>query len=92
MKGLEKFLGLVGQYVDASTSVTTSHADGPMISPRMYREFSSPAMRALQRAKMPAQGNAALVGDIRSCLPDLIEAASTPSIRCRSVARAEAEV
>ena len=44
LKGLEKVLKLVGQYVDViNFSDDLGMQTGPMISPRMYREFFKPA-------------------------------------------------
>jgi uroporphyrinogen decarboxylase len=77
MKGLEKFLGLVGQYVDViNFNDDLGMQTGPQISPRMYREFFKPRhARLWQRAK--AAGVKAMLhscGDIRLLLPDLIDA------------------
>jgi uroporphyrinogen decarboxylase len=77
MKGLEKFLGLVGQYIDViNFNDDLGMQTGPQISPRMYREFFKPRhARLWQRAK--DAGVKAMLhscGDIRLLLPDLIEA------------------
>jgi uroporphyrinogen decarboxylase len=74
---LEKYLGLVGQYVDViNFNDDFGMQTGPQISPRMYREFFKPRhARLWQRAK--AAGVKAMLhscGDIRLLLPDFIEA------------------
>jgi uroporphyrinogen decarboxylase len=78
LKGLEKVLKLVGQYVDViNFSDDLGMQTGPMISPRMYREFFKPRhARLWQRAKELSDAKVMLhsCGDIRLLLPDLIEA------------------
>ena len=74
---LEKYLGLVGQYVDViNFNDDLGMQNGPQISPRMYREFFKPRQARLwQRAKVA--GVKVMLhscGDIRLLLPDLIEA------------------
>ena len=53
MKGLEKYLGLVGAYIDVIVfNDDLGMQTGPQISPRMYREFFKPRhARMWQRAK-----------------------------------------
>jgi len=78
MKGLEKFLGLVGEYVDViNFSDDLGMQTGPMISPRMYREFFKPRHAAMwARAKKLANAKVMLhcCGAVRQLLPDLIDA------------------
>jgi uroporphyrinogen decarboxylase len=94
MKGLEKFLGLVGEYIDAvNFSDDLGMQTGPMISPRMYREFFKPRhARLWQRAKELSAAKVMLhsCGDIRLLLPDLIdaglEAVNPVQISCKGMA------
>jgi len=78
MKALEKYLKLVGQYIDVIVfNDDLGMQNGPQISPRMYREFFKPRHgRLWQRAKELADVKVKLhsCGDIRLLLPDLIEA------------------
>ena len=78
LKNLEKFLGLVGPYVDiVSFGDDLGMQTGPLISPRMYRQFFKPRhARLWQRAKELADVKVMLhsCGSIRLLLPDLIEA------------------
>jgi uroporphyrinogen decarboxylase len=75
---LEKYLNLVGPYIDVIVFVDDlGMQTGPMISPRMYREFFKPRhARLWQRAKELSDAKVLLhsCGDIRLLLPDLIEA------------------
>jgi uroporphyrinogen decarboxylase len=94
MKGLEKFLGLVGQYIDAvNFSDDLGMQTGPMISPRMYREFFKPRhARLWQRTKELSDAKVMLhsCGDIRLLLPDLIdaglEAVNPVQVSCKGMA------
>jgi len=78
LKGLEKVLKLVGRYVDViNFGDDLGMQTGPLISPRMYREFFKPRhARLLQRARELSGAKVMLhsCGDIRLLLPDLIEA------------------
>jgi uroporphyrinogen decarboxylase len=78
LAGLEKYLGLVGPYIDIiGFSDDLGMQTGPMISPRMYREFFKPRHgRMCQRVKELADVKIMLhsCGDIRLLLPDLIAA------------------
>ena len=78
LKGLEKYLGLVGPYIDViNFGDDLGMQTGPQISPRMYREFFKPRhARLWQRAKELADVKVMLhsCGSIRLLLPDLIEA------------------
>jgi uroporphyrinogen decarboxylase len=93
LKGLEKFLRLVGPYVDViNFSDDLGVQTGPMISPRMYREFFKPRHgRLWQRAKELADVKVLLhsCGDIRRLLPDIIEAGADAvnpvQISCRGM-------
>lgn len=75
---LERFLSLVGPYIDIIIfSDDLGMQRGPLISPRMYREFFKPRHgRLWHRAKELADVKVMLhsCGDIRLLLPDLIEA------------------
>jgi uroporphyrinogen decarboxylase len=78
MRALEKYLKLVGQYIDVIVfNDDLGMQTGPQISPRMYREFFKPRhARLWQRAKELSDVKVKLhsCGDIRLLLPDLIEA------------------
>jgi uroporphyrinogen decarboxylase len=78
LTGLEKYLGLVGPYIDIIVfGDDLGMQTGPQISPRMYREFFKLRHgRLWQRAKELADVRVMLhsCGDIRLLLPDLIEA------------------
>jgi len=78
LKNLEKYLGLVGPYVDVVVfGDDLGMQTGPLIAPRMYREFFKPRhARLWQRAKELADVKVMLhsCGSIRLLLPDLIEA------------------
>jgi uroporphyrinogen decarboxylase len=78
LASLEKYLGLVGAYIDVIIFTDDlGMQTGPMISPRMYREFFKPRhSRLWQRAKELSNAKVMLhsCGDIRMLLPDLIEA------------------
>ena len=78
LTGLEKYLGLVGSYIDViSFSDDFGMQTGPLISPRMYRQFFKPCHeRMCQNIKELADVKVLLrsCGDIRLILPDLIEA------------------
>jgi uroporphyrinogen decarboxylase len=75
---LEQHLGLVGPYIDViDFNDDLGMQTGPLISPRMYREFFKPRhARLWQRAKELADVKVMLhsCGDIRLLLPDLIDA------------------
>jgi uroporphyrinogen decarboxylase len=78
LTSLEKYLGLLGPYIDVIVfSDDLGMQTGPMISPRMYREFFKPRHACLwQRVKELADVKVMLhsCGDIRLLLPDLIDA------------------
>ena len=78
LASLEKYLGLVGAYIDVIIFTDDlGMQTGPMISPRMYREFFKPRHgRLWQRAKELADVKVMLhcCGGIRPLLPDLIDA------------------
>jgi len=78
MKDLEQYLAFVGQYIDViNFGDDLGMQNGPMISPRMYREFFKPRhARLWKRAKELSDAKVMLhsCGDIRLLLPDLIEA------------------
>ena len=78
LKNLEKYLGLVGPYIDIILfGDDLGMQTGPQISPRMYREFFKPRHgRLWQRAKELADVKVMLhsCGGMRPLLPDLIEA------------------
>ena len=97
LTNLEKFLDAVGDYIDIilfgdDLGIQT----GPMMSPKMYREFFKPRHRVLwNRAKELAKVKVMLhcCGGVRELLPDLIEAgldASNPvQISCAGLDAAE---
>ncbi len=78
LKNLEKYLGLVGPYIDIILfGDDLGMQTGPQISPRMYREFFKPRHGQMwQRAKELADVKVMLhcCGGVRPLLPDLIEA------------------
>ncbi|MCP4215266.1 MAG: methyltransferase [bacterium] len=78
MKNLEKYLLLVGQYIDVIVfGDDLGMQIGPQISPHMYREFFKPRHGKMwRRAKELADVKVMLhcCGGIRPLLPDLIDA------------------
>ncbi len=78
LKNLEKYLGLVGPYIDVILfGDDLGMQTGPQISPRMYREFFKPRhARMWKRAKELANVKVMLhcCGGVRQLLPDLIDA------------------
>ncbi len=78
LKNLEKFLGLVGPYIDIILfGDDLGMQNGPQISPAMYREFFKPRHAAMfGRAKELAPVKVMLhcCGGVRPLLDDLIEA------------------
>ena len=78
LANLEKFLGLVGPYIDVILfGDDLGMQTGPQISPAMYREFFKPRHAAMwRRAKELADVKVKLhcCGGVRQLLPDLIEA------------------
>ncbi len=78
LRNLEKFLGLVGPYIDIiAFQDDLGIQTGPMVSPRMFREFFKPRYARLwQRAKDLADVKVIMhsCGNIRLLLPDLIDA------------------
>ena len=78
LANLEKYLGLVGPYIDIILfGDDLGMQTGPQISPRMYREFFKPRHgRMWQRAKELADVKVMLhcCGGVRPLLPDLIDA------------------
>ena len=78
MASLEKYLALVGTYIDVIVfGDDLGMQTGPMLSPRMYREFLKPRhARLWKRAKELADVKVMLhcCGGIRPLLPDLIDA------------------
>jgi uroporphyrinogen decarboxylase len=78
LAGLEKYLGLVGPYIDViNFGDDLGMQSGPQISPRMYREFFKPRhARMWKRAKELADVKVMLhcCGGVRPLLPDLIDA------------------
>jgi uroporphyrinogen decarboxylase len=97
LENLERFLATVGPYIDIILfGDDLGMQTGPMISPRMYREFFKPRHRLLwNRAKELASVKVMLhcCGGVRELLPDLIEAgldAINPvQISCRGMAAGE---
>ncbi len=93
LRKLEKFLGLVGPYIDVILfGDDLGMQTGPQISPRMYRQLFKPRhARMWQRAKELANVKVMLhsCGGLRELLPDLIEAgldATNPvQITCRGM-------
>lgn len=94
---LEKYLGLVGPYIDVILfSDDLGSQNGPLISPRMYREFfKARHTRLYQRAKELAdvKVNLHCCGSVRQLLPDLIEtgidAINPVQISCKGMDVAE---
>jgi uroporphyrinogen decarboxylase len=78
LANLEKFLRAVGRYIDIILfGDDLGMQTGPIISPRMYREFFKPRHQLLwNRAKQLADVKVMLhcCGGVRQLLPDLIEA------------------
>ncbi len=78
LANLEKYLGLVGRYIDVILfGDDLGMQTGPQISPKMYREFFKPRhTRMWKRAKELANVKVLLhcSGGVRPLLPDLIEA------------------
>ena len=78
LANLEKFLGLVGPYIDIILfGDDLGMQTGPQISPAMYREFFKPRhARMWRRAKELADVKVKLhcCGGVRELLPDLIDA------------------
>lgn len=78
LANLEKFLGLVGPYIDIILfGDDLGMQNGPQISPAMYREFFKPRHAAMfRRAKELAPVKVMLhcCGGVRPLLNDLIEA------------------
>ncbi len=78
LEKLEKYLGLVGPYIDVILfGDDLGMQTGPQISPRMYREFFKPRHACMwKRAKELANVKVMLhcCGGVRQLLPDLIEA------------------
>lgn len=77
LANLEKFLSAVGEYIDIILfGDDLGMQTGPIISPRMYREFFKPRHRLLwTRAKQLADVKVMLhcCGGVRELMPDLIE-------------------
>ncbi len=78
LANLDRFLGTVGEYIDIILfGDDLGMQTGPMISPRMYREFFKPRHKLLwNRAKELADIKVMLhcCGGVRELLGDLIEA------------------
>ena len=78
LRNLEKFLGLVGPYIDVILfGDDLGMQTGPQMSPRMYRKLFKPRhARMWKRAKELANVKVMLhsCGGLRELLPDLIEA------------------
>ncbi len=78
LTNLEKFLRLVGPYIDViAFQDDLGIQTGPMVSPRMFREFFKPRYARLwERAKQLADVKVLMhsCGNIRLLLPDLIDA------------------
>ena len=78
LENLEKFLGLVGPYIDVILfGDDLGMQTGPQISPAMYREFFKPRQTKMwRRAKELAEVKVQLhcCGGVRELLPDLIDA------------------
>ncbi|MFC1528710.1 uroporphyrinogen decarboxylase family protein [Candidatus Latescibacterota bacterium] len=77
LSNLEKYLSAVGEYIDIIVfGDDLGMQTGPIISPRMYREFFKPRHKILwNRAKELAdvKVNLHCCGGIRELLPDLID-------------------
>ncbi len=97
LQNLEKYLNLVGQYIDVIVfGDDLGMQIGPQISPAMYREFFKPRHSMMwRRAKELADVKVMLhcCGGVRQLLPDLIDAgldAINPvQISCRGMDAAE---
>jgi uroporphyrinogen decarboxylase len=78
LANLERFLGAVGKYIDIVLfGDDLGMQTGPLLSPKMYREFFKPRHQLLwNRAKQLANAKVMLhsCGGIRELIPDLIEA------------------
>jgi uroporphyrinogen decarboxylase len=78
LTNLERFLAAVGEYIDIILfGDDLGMQTGPMMSPRMYREFFMPRHKLLwNRAKELADVKVMLhcCGGVRELMPDLIEA------------------
>lgn len=78
LDNLEKFLGVVGDYIDIIVfGDDLGMQTGPQISPNMYREFFKPRHKILwNRAKELADVKVNLhsCGGLRELIPDLIDA------------------
>ncbi len=78
LKNLERFLTLVGSYIDVIVfGDDLGMQSGPQISPAMYREFFKPRHAMMwSRAKQLANVKVMLhcCGGVRELLPDLIDA------------------
>ncbi len=78
LENLEKFLGLVGPYIDVILfGDDLGMQTGPQVSPAMYREFFKPRhARMWRRAKELAEVKVNLhcCGGVRELLPELIDA------------------
>ncbi|MHC4640638.1 MAG: uroporphyrinogen decarboxylase family protein [Planctomycetota bacterium] len=78
LANLERFLEAVGKYIDIILfGDDLGMQTGPMISPKMYREFFKPRHKLLwNRAKQLADVKVMLhcCGGVRELMPDLIEA------------------
>jgi uroporphyrinogen decarboxylase len=77
LRNLEKFLGAVGPFIDIVVfGDDLGGQNGPLISPRMYREFFLPRHQALwARARQLSTAKVMLhcCGGVRALLPALIE-------------------
>jgi uroporphyrinogen decarboxylase len=97
LANLERFLKAVGPYIDVILfGDDLGGQNGPLLSPKMYREFFKPRHAMLwRRAKQLSNAKVMLhcCGGVRSLLPDLIDAgldAINPvQISCRGMAAAE---
>jgi uroporphyrinogen decarboxylase len=78
LANLERFLGAVGPFIDVIVfGDDLGGQNGPLLSPRMYREFFKPRHSLLwRRAKELAEVKVMLhcCGAVRLLLPDLIDA------------------
>lgn len=78
LENLEKYLGLVGKYIDIIVfGDDLGMQTGPQLSPEMYREFFKPRHSKMwERAKELANVKVMLhcCGGVRELLPDLIDA------------------
>jgi uroporphyrinogen decarboxylase len=100
LTNLERYLAAVGRHIDIIVfGDDLGMQTGPLISPKMYREFFKPRHMTLwNRAKQLANVKVMLhcCGGIRELLPDLIEAgldAINPvQITCRGMDPAELKI